>query len=265
MATTSDEKRHEQWRRDRVASVSSPQGNLALVETRWYPAGTTIPADDLRADDDGVTITTLRRTDLDSGLVQEGLRRWDAHSPAIEAFTGIDAYPYDPAWVVTGRYTPLDEGHTVAFEHLRDNGRTRDLAVPGRIDVEIDGQPYALHAFDDGGTLLLVFADTTNGSETYGAGRFVFVERAADGFATAGEVTIDFNRAFVPPCGFSDQYNCPFPPASNRLAVAVRAGEKLPLFATDAASRHSFVSTRENSTNPWSSTFTNPRFGASTP
>jgi len=231
--------RYADWRSEREASVASATGNLALVETRWYPVGTAIPTDDLRTDDDDVTITTLRRVDLDTGLPQEGLRRWDAHSPAIAAFAGIDAYSYDPDWVVAGRYTPLDADHTVAFEHLRDNGRTRDLAVPGRIDVEIGGAEYALHAFDDDGTLLLVFADPTNGAETYGAGRFLFVQRDADSYAAAGGVTLDFNRAFVPPCGFSDQYNCPFPPPSNRLSVPVRAGEKTPLFtaaASDAAS-----------------------------
>lgn len=233
---SNDEQKHEQWRRDRAAAVTSAQGNLALVETRWYPAGTTIPDADLRTDDPDVTITTLRRTDLETGLDQHGLRRWDAHSPALESFLDTDTYPYDPAWVITGHYTPLDADHTVPFEHLRDNGRTRDLAVPGRIDVTVDGNDYALNAFDDGGTLLLVFADPTNGTETYGAGRFLFVRRDADAYASEGEVTLDFNRAFVPPCGFSDQYNCPFPPPSNRLATPVRAGEKLPRFAADAAS-----------------------------
>lgn len=233
---SNDEQRHAEWRRARVAAVTAAQGNLALVETRWYPAGTTINDADLHTDDDGVTITTLHRTDLDTGLDQAGLRRWDAHSPALQAFTGIDVYPYDPGWVLTGRYTPLDADHTVPFEHLRDNGRARDLAVPGRIDVAIDGHAYALHAFDDGGTLLLVFADPTNGAETYGAGRFLFVARDSDAFARAGDVTLDFNRAFVPPCGFSDQYNCPLPPPSNRLATPVRAGEKLPRFAGSAAS-----------------------------
>jgi uncharacterized protein (DUF1684 family) len=229
------QRRHARWRRDRVASVTSPQGNLALIETRWYPAGRAIPAADLRESGDGVTITTLRRTDLDTGLPQEGLRRWDAHSSAIAGFTGIDTYPYDPAWTVTGRYTPLDPDHSVPFEHMRDNGRTRDLAVPGRIDIEIGGTAYGLHAFDDDGTLLLVFADPTNGVETYDAGRFLFVQRDADRYAAEGEVTLDFNRAFVPPCGFSDQYNCPFPPPANRIGVPVRAGEKRPRFA-DAAS-----------------------------
>ncbi|UUT36357.1 hypothetical protein [Microbacterium elymi] len=40
-----DRQEHEAWHRERLASVTSARGNLALVETRWYPAGTTIPAE----------------------------------------------------------------------------------------------------------------------------------------------------------------------------------------------------------------------------
>lgn len=214
----------------------SPRGNLALIETRWYDAGVEIPPSEL-ADAAGgtVTVTTLSRTDLDTGLEQQGLRRWDSQSDAIRAFEGVDAYDYDPAWVIPAEYEPGESGRTVAFEHLRDNGRTRELAVPGIITATIGGAEYRLNAFDDGGVLLLVFGDATNGSESYASGRFLFVERAADEFGSAGAVTLDFNRAFVPPCGFSAQYNCPLPPASNRIAVPVRAGERVPRFATGFA------------------------------
>ena len=85
---------------------------------------------------------------------------------------------------------------------------------------------YTLAAFDDGGTLLLVFGDETNGAETYGSGRFLFVQLRDD----EGSVVLDFNRAFVPPCGFSAQYNCPLPPASNRFPLPIRAGEKNVVF-----------------------------------
>ncbi|OIQ63191.1 hypothetical protein GALL_552690 [mine drainage metagenome] len=102
----------------------------------------------------------------------------------------------------------------------------RDLAVPGEIKVTIDGEEYTLDAFDDDGTLLLVFADTTNGSETYPSGRFLFVDRIAG----TDRVNLDFNRAFIPPCGFSIHYNCPLPPPQNRLRLPVRAGEKNPVF-----------------------------------
>jgi len=223
-----------EWRRSRDEGLVAPQGNLALIETRWYDPGAEIPASDLtNAAGDSVTVTTLERTDLDTGLPQRGLRRWDAESPAIRAFEGVLAYDYDPDWLLEGRYVPGGTGRTVAFEHLRDNGRTRDLAVPGEIITTIAGTEYRLNAFDDGGVLLLVFGDPTNGTESYASGRFLFVDRDANEFSTDGAVTLDFNRAFVPPCGFSDQYNCPLPPASNRIAVPVRAGERAPQFAAE--------------------------------
>lgn len=90
---------------------------------------------------------------------------------------------------------------------------------------------YSLSAFDDDGTLLLVFGDASNGSSgpagTYASGRFLFVHRVDD---DARRVVLDFNRAFVPPCGFSNQYNCPLPPRNNRFAHVVDAGEKRVVF-----------------------------------
>ncbi len=76
-----------------------------------------------------------------------------------------------------------------------------------------------------------MFGDPTNGrtddTGTYGAGRFLFVQRSDGGaLGEPGSVILDFNRAFVPPCGFSGEYNCPLPPAQNRFAEPVTAGEK---------------------------------------
>jgi len=36
---------------------------------------------------------------------------------------------------------------------------------------------------------------------------------------------LDFNRAYSPPCAFTDFATCPLPPAPNRLSVAIEAGE----------------------------------------
>lgn len=215
------------WRSARLAQLVAPTGNLALVETRWLPAGETPDPDRARREaPETVVVTTLERESLETGETEHGLRFWDAGSDAIRRFDTVDAYPFDPEWVVPARYEPAPDGHTVAFEHIRDNGGTRDKAVPGTIRATIGGEQYALSAFDDDGRLLLVFGDATNREETYGAGRFLFVDRA-EGEA---EVVLDFNRAFVPPCGFSDQFNCPMPPPQNRLRVAVTAGEKKPRF-----------------------------------
>jgi uncharacterized protein (DUF1684 family) len=80
---------------------------------------------------------------------------------------------------------------------------------------------YDLAAFKSGRALQLVFADATNGDSTYSVGRFLFVAPNAD-----GTITLDFNRAILPPCAFSYAFNCPMPPKQNRFAVAIEAGEK---------------------------------------
>lgn len=183
-----------------------------------------------------VTVTALERTDMVTGAPEHGLRFWDANSPAIQGFEDVDAFAYDPSWVLDATYTPVEGARTVAFEHLRDNGGTREKVVPGDIALTVDGTDYTLSAFDDDGTLLLVFGDPTNGDSTYGAGRFLFVEHTGE-----GRVRLDFNRAFVPPCGFSDQYNCPMPPRQNRLHLPVEAGEKLPVFRDGAMRLRSLI------------------------
>ena len=44
----------------------------------------------------------------------------------------------------------------------------------------------------------------------------------------AGERVLDFNRATNPLCAYSEHYNCPMPPAFNRLEVALKAGARAP-------------------------------------
>jgi uncharacterized protein (DUF1684 family) len=219
--------------------VTGATGNLALVETRWLPAGADPAEEFARATADApasVTVTALTRSNLDTGEPEHGLRFWDSQSPAIQAFETITAFDYDPEWVVEAQFTPVSGDRTVPFEHIRDNGGSRELVVPGDITFTRDGVDYTLSAFDDDGTLLLVFGDATNrldgDTSTYASGRFLFVHRAdGAGFGDAGPVTLDFNRAFVPPCGFSVQYNCPMPPAQNRFAQSVEAGERNVVFA----------------------------------
>ncbi|MFP3821779.1 DUF1684 domain-containing protein, partial [Bacillus sp. SIMBA_008] len=72
------------------------------------------------------------------------------------------------------------------------------------------------------GTLSAVFADGTNGLETYRF-RFLPVEEPADD----GSAIIDFNRAYLPPCAFSDQFVCPLPLPGNRYSTPIRAGERV--------------------------------------
>ncbi len=245
----------------RELAVVQPQGSLALTNTqaidseqtiwgvpgRWAPlpegeSGLKVIAvavDGIRVDGelvDGEAVVRGRDdahpsavtfSDTVSGFVIKidgggyALRVFDAHSEAIEDFGGIDAFPYDPDWVITAAWSENPAGTTMGFEHLKDEGQTREEVVPGRITFSRDGVDYDLAAFKSGRALQLVFADATSGESTYSVGRFLFVAPNAD-----GTITLDFNRAVLPPCAFSYAFNCPMPPKQNRFGVAITAGEK---------------------------------------
>jgi uncharacterized protein (DUF1684 family) len=256
----------------RELAVVQPLGSLALVTTqlvdaeqevwgvpgRWAPLPhgqsglrvTAGAADGIRVDGDLVDGEAVVRgkddpepgeivfSDTLRGFViaQAGggyaLRVWDAESEGIRSFGGIDAYDYDPAWVITASWSENPEGTTLGFEHLKDDGRTREEVIPGSIAFEHDGVRYDLAAFKSGRALQLVFGDATNGDTTYSVGRFLYLAPNAD-----GTITLDFNRAVLPPCAFSYAFNCPLPPKQNRFPFAVEAGEKNVL-AKDGALLH---------------------------
>ncbi|MDO7882138.1 DUF1684 domain-containing protein [Salinibacterium soli] len=242
----------------RELAVVQPTGNLALVNTQWVSSeqsiwgvpGTWAPAegglsvtaaasDDIVVDGvlvDGTTLvrgkdaaepSTVVFSDTVSGFViagddgQYALRVWDSNSEAIQEFGGIDIFDYNPEWVITGTFTENPEGTTLGFEQLKSDGKTKEHVIPGEIRFSKDGVDYNLAAFKAGRALQLVFADATNGESTYSVGRFLFLAPNPD-----GTITLDFNRAVLPPCAFSYNFNCPLPPKQNRFGVPIEAGEK---------------------------------------
>ena len=80
------------------------------------------------------------------------------------------------------------------------------------------------------GGLFLPFRDATNGTETYGAGRYLLdAAKSADlgPGREAGTLILDFNFAFQPSCAFDPKYACPLSPPANRLDIPIRAGERI--------------------------------------
>ena len=72
--------------------------------------------------------------------------------------------------------------------------------------------------------LFIPFTDATSGEETYASGRYIDLDIKD---IAGDKYVIDFNKAYNPYCAYvSGKYNCPIPPAENRLIVAIRAGEK---------------------------------------
>ncbi|HEY0261002.1 MAG TPA: DUF1684 domain-containing protein [Lacisediminihabitans sp.] len=259
--TATPEQQFATYHERRELAVVQPKGSLALVNTQWIDSEQTIwgvpgtwaplPKGEsgllltAEASDhilvDGVLVdgsAAVRGKDAESpseivfsetvtGFViasEEGtyaLRVFDADSEGIRQFGSIDVFLYNPDWVVTATFTEIPGGTTVGFEHLKDDGKTRELPVPGTITFTKDGVDYDLAAFKAGRALQLVFSDATSGDSTYSVGRFLFVAPNRD-----GSITLDFNRAVLPPCAFSYAFNCPMPPKQNRFSVPIEAGEK---------------------------------------
>ena len=58
---------------------------------------------------------------------------------------------------------------------------------------------------------------------TYSVAELAEVYKDAD---PKGEVVLDFNKAYSPPCAFTSFATCPLPPKQNKLPIVVDAGEK---------------------------------------
>jgi uncharacterized protein (DUF1684 family) len=98
----------------------------------------------------------------------------------------------------------------------------RGLDVAGDLTFTAGGSEHSLTvAVGMDGDLWGVIADATSGTGSY---RFRFIRPPAP--AADGSVTLDLNRALLPPCAFSDGFICPFPPPGNTLPFAVEAGER---------------------------------------
>jgi uncharacterized protein (DUF1684 family) len=152
-----------------------------------------------------------------------GVRVRDAAAPTLATFTGLPYFPVDPSWRVTARLEAAPPGATIEIMDIT-GALSRD-ATAGSVAFEREGTTWriaALPADESEGCVWLVFGDATNGTDTYGGGRFLYTEPVADD----GTVVVDFNLAYNPPCVFSPYATCPLPPSQNRLALRIEAGEK---------------------------------------
>ena len=180
---------------------------------------------DLASDETGKP-TLLRHGTLSFYLIRRGsklgLRVKDSANPARKSFRGIDNYPIAPAWRVPARLEPYPAGKTIPIPNVLGNV-TRERS-PGAVVFSIGGREHRLDAVDEEGEddLFLIFADGTNGTTTYGAGRFLYAPRPGKD----GRTVVDFNKAYNPPCAFTPFATCPLPPLQNRLPIRVEAGEQ---------------------------------------
>jgi uncharacterized protein (DUF1684 family) len=153
---------------------------------------------------------------------RHAIRLRDPNAAARRNFHGIDTYPIDLAYRVTARFEPYAPPKKVPIANVI--GTVDTMLSPGALVFQLGSRELRLDPLleePDATSLFLIFKDETSGSETYGAGRFLYTDLPVD-----GRVVVDFNRAYNPPCVFTEFATCPLPPPQNDLEAAVRAGEK---------------------------------------
>jgi uncharacterized protein (DUF1684 family) len=152
-----------------------------------------------------------------------GVRIKDPEARARKEFRGIPTYPPSARWRIVARWEPANPMAEIAVPNVL--GQVERSPSPGTAVFTVDGKEYRLTPVLEEGSpdLFFVFADETNRTETYGAGRFLYADPARN-----GTVVLDFNQAYNPPCAFSAFATCPLPPKQNRLVLRIDAGEKRP-------------------------------------
>ena len=166
-------------------------------------------------------ITLIKRGDRYAFRVKH------ADAPTRTGFKGIEYWPGGNDWIVTAKYIPNPPGKTIPIANII--GTVDEVSNPGAVEFQRDGKTFRIEALDEGeGTLFLVFADRTSGHGSYPAGRFLDAPKPD----AAGNVVIDFNKSYNPPCAFTAFATCPLPPPENRLDLAIVAGEKAYHFET---------------------------------
>jgi len=136
-----------------------------------------------------------------------------------EQFTALSYFPENPALRFELDIQPFEvQDH---IELPTSTGDVKSYQRYGRFSFEVEGQTAELTLFSSPHGYFLLFVDSLAGAETYGAGRYLDPEQLED-----GKFLIDFNLAYNPYCAYNEMWNCPIPPAENRLSVAIRAGEK---------------------------------------
>jgi uncharacterized protein (DUF1684 family) len=150
-----------------------------------------------------------------------GIRIRDINSPLRRSFKGLRWFPVRDAWTIDAKFVPYDQPRVTTVANVL--GDYEQLTVPGEVVFTVQGQDVRMQAAQSGTRLWLIFSDATSPRETY---RIRFLYAAAP--SADGRVTLDFNRAYNPPCAYNPYTTCPVPPPGNRLSVAIRAGERIP-------------------------------------
>ena len=151
-----------------------------------------------------------------------GIRVWDNAREARHTFPPREWYPVKEEFRIPATYIRYATPKVVKMPDIL--GAILDEPMQGYLAFELRGKKHELMVEELPDRRLFVqFMDLTNGNPTYPSGRYHYTDAHEN-----GRVFIDFNKAYSPPCAFTEFATCTFPPQENHLNVAVEAGEIFP-------------------------------------
>jgi uncharacterized protein (DUF1684 family) len=190
------------------------------VTSAGQPIGEKQLRDDTPGPPDVLELGQLRFFIIERGG-KMAIRLRDLQSPARKSFAGLRWFPIRPEYKVVGRFLPHPSPRQIAVPNIL--GMIEQMESPGVVVFTLAGQEVRLepvYETPERNELFYIFRDKTSGHETYGAGRFLYSE-----VPVKGEVVLDFNKAYTPPCAYTRYATCPLPPRQNHLPLRVEAGE----------------------------------------
>ncbi len=175
---------------------------------------------DLSDDPTVLSLGYLRWFVIKRGDNMYGIRLRDIKAPLLTSFKGTDTYPINEDWKVTATAVPYKPAKIITVPSII--GTAEKDTINNSLEFNLQGKTFKLDPLKEGDQLFIIFADKTNGKETYGAGRFLYAALPD----SEGKTVLDFNKAYNPPCAFTRYATCPLPPDQNYMNIEVTAGEK---------------------------------------
>lgn len=136
-------------------------------------------------------------------------------------FKGLKYYTIDSNYRLVAKMKKIKNAKQVSMETSKHQEKFYLPYAKASFDLHGKKCELTIYKSVNQDYLFLPFTDLTTGKQSYGAGRYIEVEELSN-----KQILIDFNIAYNPYCAYSDNYNCPYPPAENDLAIKIEAGEK---------------------------------------
>ena len=181
---------------------------------------------ELKSDAAGAQPDILELNHLRMKVIERGgklaVRLMDLKNPLLLAFRGLAFYEINPRLRVEAKFLPYHPPKKIKVATV--SGYVEELECPGIAQFSVEGITVQLEPVleSPGDTkLFFMFKDSTNGSETYGGGRYLYSD-----LPSHGRVILNFNQAHNPYCAYNSFSTCQIPPLQNWLKVPIRAGEQ---------------------------------------